>query len=64
MGSDTLLLEWEVLHKQLQEANVNDQENCYTMLKEHEEHMVAKGFTIRVLEILSPQGVTVWTHTS
>ena len=60
MGAQTILMEWKALKEQLDSANLFDQENCWRMLKEHEEYMEQKGFKINFNNIVSPEGEIVW----
>ena len=64
MGADTVIMEWKALKEQLDNANVRDQENCWLILKEHEDYMINKGYEITFNQIISPEGVTLWERQS
>jgi hypothetical protein len=62
MASDTALMTWKQLLGQLNKANVKDQENCWTILKEHEEYMESKGFRITINQVFAPEGELLWEY--
>ncbi len=57
--TDTTILEWKLLMKQLRESNALDSNENWKKLKRHEDYMVMKGFLIGFNKVITPQGETV-----
>lgn len=57
---DTTMLTWKQLREQLLQVPVEQQENAWQELREHELYMEQKGFIITTEEVTSPTGETLW----
>lgn len=60
MGNETIMMTWNQLRNNLLSVPVEQQEDAWEQLKEHESYMEQKGYKITTEEVTSPTGETLW----